>query len=254
MPFFKAGSKLIYYAHVPKCGGTSVERFIHGRAGDIALVDTTYMAVPEEMRWSKTSPQHINVEALERLIPLSFFDACFTIVRHPVSRVVSAYHFQMELEKKISKNIAFSDWLEDLTETMDENPYAYDNHLRPMDHIVPYGAEVFYLEHGLDALVPYFDGLLGNRAAPRAIHRVNERIAKGEKVVPTDADIARIGELYAVDFERFGYTLGQKQPEAPAPVLSAEIIAERDAEFKAASSPMAKASKLADKIRRKIGG
>ena len=26
MPFFQLASKLVYFAHVPKCGGTSVER------------------------------------------------------------------------------------------------------------------------------------------------------------------------------------------------------------------------------------
>lgn len=254
MPFFKAGSKLVYYAHVPKCGGSAVEHFIQARAGEMAFVDTTYMNVPEVGRWSKTSPQHINVAALERLIPLSFFDASFTIVRHPVARVISAYHFQMEQEKRISRNVSFSDWLEDLELAHEENPYTYDNHLRPMDDIVPSGAKVFYLEHGLDALVPYFDRLLGNKSAPRAIHRVNQRSGKGEKVVPSTADLTRIDEIYERDFERFGYKLEEKMPSAPVPVLPAEYITERDAELRAANSPIAKVSKLAGKVRRKIGG
>jgi len=84
MPFFKAKSKLVYYAHVPKCGGSAVEHFIEARAGKLAFVDQKYMSQPEAMRWSKTSPQHINVDALSRIIPLEFFDAAFTIVRHPM--------------------------------------------------------------------------------------------------------------------------------------------------------------------------
>lgn len=254
MPFFKAGSKLVYYAHVPKCGGSAVEHFIHGRAGDMAFVDQKYMSVDEEMRWSKTSPQHINVEALNRLIPPGFFDAAFTIVRHPVARVVSAYHFQLEQEARISRHVSFSDWLEDLELAHEENPYAYDNHLRPMDDIVPAGAHVFYLEHGLDALVPWFDTLLGNSAAPRAIHRINARSGSAQKVEPSPSDLTRIETIYRADFERFGYVSGQKMPKAPAPVLSAEIIAERDAELKAAGSLMARGSKLAGKIKKRIGG
>jgi len=255
MPFFKAASKLVYYAHVPKCGGSAVEHFIHGRAGEMAFVDQKYMSVDEAMRWSRTSPQHINVAALERLIPPSFFDASFTIVRHPVARVVSAYHFQLETERRISKNVTFSDWLEDLELAHEENPYAYDNHLRPMDDIVPEGAQVFYLEHGLDALVPWFDTLLGNKAAPRAIHRINERkSSSGEKVKPTSADLTRIAEIYRADFERFGYDLEEKMPQTPAPELTPDYISERDAELKTAASPMAKVSKLAGKVARKIGG
>jgi len=254
MPFFKAKSKLVYYAHVPKCGGSAVEHFIEGRAGEMALVDTGYMSIPESHRWSKTSPQHINVEALERLIPLSFFEASFTIVRHPVARVVSAYHFQMEQESQISENVSFSDWLLGLSEDLSDNPYRYDNHLRPMAEIVPEGAHVFYLEHGLDALVPWFDDLLGDKSAPRAVHRVNERKPGGTKIEPTPSDLNLIKELYGVDFERFGYEIGEKMPKAEAPVLSAEMIAERDAEIKAAGSAMAKVSKIAGKIKRKIGG
>lgn len=253
MPFFKSGSKLVYYAHVPKCGGSAVEHFIEGRAGKMAFVDRMFTRHPEADRWSKTSPQHINVAALERLIPLDFFDASFTIVRHPVDRVVSAYHFQMEMEGSISRHVAFSDWLEDLSETMEENPYAYDNHLRPMNDIVPEGAHVFYLEHGLDALVPWFDALLGNTSAPRAVHRVNERKSRGEKAAPTATDLARIETLYKADFARFGYVVGQKLPNAPAPTLAPEIIAARDAELKAAGSTLAKVNKIAGKIRRKIG-
>lgn len=252
MPFFKAGAKLVYYAHVPKCGGSAVEHFIEGRAGQMAFVDQKYMSVEDGQRWSKTSPQHINVEALERIIPASFFDASFAIVRHPVARVVSAYHFQLEQEARISKNVSFSDWLEDLELAHEENPYAYDNHLRPMDDIVPKGAHIFYLEHGLDALVPWFDALLGNTSAPRAVHKVNERSSGGEKVTPSPSDLVQIERIYARDFERFGYTSAEKMPKAPAPVLSSEIIAARDAELRAAGSPMAKVGKLAGKIRNKI--
>ena len=231
MPFFKVGAKLVYYAHVPKCGGSAVEHFIEGRAGQMAFVDPLYLSQPEVARWSKTSPQHIAVRDLDRLIPAHFFDATFTIVRHPVARVVSAYHFQMEQERKISKNVSFSDWLIDLPEMLEENPFAYDNHLAPMDDIVPPGAQVFYLEHGLDALVPWFDALTGTKSAPRAVHRINERKAgEDEKVVPSETDLGVIGDIYARDFERFGYDVDETAPRAPAPILSADIIAERDAE------------------------
>jgi len=123
-----------------------------------------------------------------------------------------------------------------------------------MDDIVPEGAHVFYLEHGLDALVPFFDALLGNTSAPRAVHRVNERNTGGEKVAPSPSDLAQIGRIYKADFARFGYVLGEKMPKAPAPVLSAEIIAARDAELKAAGSAGAKMGKLVGKIRRKMSG
>jgi len=249
MPFFKTGAKLVYYAHVPKCGGSAVEHF-SPCAKMRRFGGGTFHPRPRRsngLRGHRLYGAGRGATLVQNIAPTYQ-------VRHPVARVVSAYHFQMEEEGRISKNVSFSDWLEDLGEAHAENPYAYDNHLRPMNDIVPEGAHVFYLEHGLDALVPWFDDLLGNKTAPRAIHRINERSSGGEKVQPSTADLAQIERVYSADFERFGYKVGDKLPAAPAPVLSADIIAERDAELKAAASPMAKVGKLAGKIKRKIGG
>ena len=168
MPIFKAGGKLVLYAHVPKCGGSAVAWYLAQRFGPIAFHDNFHTRHDPRTLWSKTSPQHIDRGSLARLFPDGFFDAAFTIVRHPVARLVSAYHFQLEVEKSVPLTTGFSEWLEDLAELRSENPFAFDNHVRPMTEIVPDGATVFHMEHGLDALVPWFDALTGAASAPRA--------------------------------------------------------------------------------------
>ena len=157
MPIFRAGEKLVYYAHVPKCGGSAVGWYLDERFGPLAFTDRRHTAQPAAARWSRTSPQHIDRGSLARLFPQGFFDAVFTIVRHPVARIVSAYHFQLEVEASIPQDTGFSDWLADLEEQLEEDPFAFDNHVRPMSDIVPEGAQVFHMEHGLDALVGWFD-------------------------------------------------------------------------------------------------
>lgn len=241
MPIVRAGPQLIYYAHVPKCGGSAVETYLAERFGAVAFVDARHHFVPPERRWSRTSPQHVHLEVLDRLFPKGFFDHSFTVVRHPVARIVSAYHFQLEIEQAPSANIGFSYWLEMLTETMAEDPFVYDNHTRPMVDLVPEGAEVFHLEHGLDALVPWFDRLTGAKAGPRAVRKVNERKRRGggTKVQPGKADLDLIGRIYAADFERFGYEIGSKAPRTPAPELSAEFLAERDSALARTTGPAA---------------
>lgn len=252
MPILKAQGRLIYYAHVPKCAGSALEHYLEARFGSLGFLDSQYMSVPREARWSKTSPQHINTEALHRLFPAGFFDAAFTVVRHPEARLISAFHFQREVEKTISMNIPFGEWLEELTEMREENPYLHDNHTRPMAEIVPEDAHIFHLEHGLDAIIPWLDGLTGNRTGPRAIPRVNERGTRnaGGEVTLTDADRARIATIFAADYTRFGYNTGDTAPKTPAPVLAPAFIAERDAALKAMNNPVAK---TVGKIRRKIG-
>ena len=253
MPILKAAGQLIYYAHVPKCAGSSLEHYLEARFGDLAFLDGQYMKQPRDQRWNKTSPQHINTEALDRLFPAGFFDASFTVVRHPEARIISAFHFQREVEGTISQNVPFGEWLEDLMDAREEEPYLHDNHTRPMADIVPDGAKVFHLEHGLDAIIPWFDALTGNTDGPRAIAKVNERGAygkTGKDVALTDDDRARIAEVFAEDYTRFGYAPGEKAPQAPAPELSADFIAERDAALKAMNNPV---TKTVGKIRRKIG-
>jgi hypothetical protein len=254
MPFFKAGGKLVYYAHVPKCGGSAVETYLADRFGLVAFHDKTHTQRPKAQQWSRTSPQHIDAETLATLIPPGFFDACFTIVRHPVARIVSAYHFQRDVERLVSARVVFSEWLEDLADARAENPFAFDNHVRPMSDIVPEGAEVFHLEHGLDRLVLWLDALTGTRGGQRAIPHVNKhgeyRAGAGEKVVPTATDIAVIARIFAEDFRRFGYQPDRKAPLAAAPDLPADFVAERDQALKAMNRPLAQ---VARRIRRRVG-
>ncbi len=67
MPIIRADSKLIFFAHVPKCGGSAVQTYLNNRFGPLAFEDRRFLSVPERKRWSKTSPQHVDVETLNRM-------------------------------------------------------------------------------------------------------------------------------------------------------------------------------------------
>ena len=251
MPIFKASDKLILYAHVPKCGGSSVSWYLHERFGALAFNDPRHTQRNPATVWSKTSPQHIDALNLSHLFPPGFFDAVFTIVRHPVSRIVSAYHFQLEVERSLSTRTSFSDWLEDMEEMRAEFPFANDNHSRPMSEIVPEGAHVFHMEHGLDALVPWFDSLTGSEDGPRAVAKMSERgryaAPKSGQVDPSDWDLELISRIYAADFERFGYSLDSRMPHSPAPELPAGLDAERDLLQRRANNPVRRISRKLSK-------
>jgi len=232
MPIFRVNEKLVLYAHVPKCGGSAVSWYLSERFGPIAFNDTRHTRHDPRSLWSQTSPQHIDRVSLGRLFPDGFFDATFTIVRHPVARLVSAFHFQTEVERRVPADTSFGEWLDDIVEEQGESPFLFDNHVRPMDDIVPEGAQVFHMEHGLDALVPWFDALTGTRDGPRALPRINARgnytKARSVETVPTERDLDLIARQYARDFDRFGYVPDRKAPETPAPVLNPAQQAERD--------------------------
>jgi hypothetical protein len=213
MPIARHNGKLIYYAHVPKCAGSSVEAYLERRFGELAFVDRRHTTRQISQRWTMTSPQHVDVDALALLFPQGFFDVSFAVVRHPVNRIVSAFHFQREVERTIPQSLSFSEWLSGLPDEFDERPWAHDNHVRPMTVLIPQDAMIFHLEHGLDALVSWLDMVCGDNAGPRNVPWINERHT-GEKVdvLPSDTDRRLISEIYAEDFRRFGYTLDAKAP------------------------------------------
>ncbi|SDF16957.1 sulfotransferase family 2 domain-containing protein [Limimaricola pyoseonensis] len=253
MPFFKAGSRLVYYAHVPKCGGMAVASYLAARFGEIAFHDRRFAALPEPSRWSRSSPQHVDAATLDRLIPLDFFDACFAIVRHPVGRAVSSFHFQKELERTIPEDMGFSDWLERLPDILARDRFAFDNHIRPMAEIVPAGATLFHIEHGLDALIPWLDGVEGAARGDRVLPPENARGAyagaSGARVRPTAEDLDRIATIYAADFDRFGYVPDAPRPLRPAPPLNPEFRAARDRDLQRLGLPW---QRLRLRLRRRL--
>ena len=212
MPIAKISGKLIYFAHVPKCAGTAVELYLQARFGRLALHDLRYASHAPETLWTRTSPQHIDLVSLGRLIPPGFCEASFAVVRHPVERMLSAYHFQSEVHAIIAPDCTLSDWLADLPGLLAADPFYADNHCRPMGDLVPEGAVVFRLEQGLAPVVDWLDDLAGNQDGPRSIGAVNMRGSGPQhprsltsRLVPTPADVAAIEALYAADMVQFGY-------------------------------------------------
>lgn len=215
MPIFKIQSLLVFFAHIPKCAGTSVERYIKDRYGNVALLDRGYMAIEPNARWSQTSPQHLTVEALERLFPPSFFDAKFTVVRHPEQRLASAFHFQRDVRRVIPPDTTLSEWIQALTRMSDTCHRLYDNHSRPMVSLVPDGTTVFHLEQGLDQIVNWLDGIEGGQSGPRHFARLNEKRRRdGHRpgLTMNDGDIEKVYNLFRLDYERFGYLPGIEDP------------------------------------------
>lgn len=203
MPLFRVGTKIAFFCHVPKCAGTAVSRYIEARFGPVAFLDAAYLAIRDP--WNKTSPQHISADDLKHLFPDNFFDASFAVVRHPVSRIISEYHFCRDREKSIPENLSFSNWLKNIPELYSGSRWVLDNHLRPMCEIVPNGSLVFKLELGLERVVSFLDELANDQSGPRTVERTLERPETVEVAVPSQEDVALIEKFYSRDFDRFEY-------------------------------------------------
>lgn len=260
MPFFRNGSRFLYFSHVPKCGGSSVEHYLEARFGNMGFCDRKFSQVPDAQHWVATPPQHVDWASLERLFPADFFDTVFAVVRHPVSRIVSCYHFQVEMEKRVSPDTSFSDWLRDQARAFAADPFIIDNHFRPQADFIPSregACQIFHLEHGLEAVIPFVDAFAGDTAGPRFIGHENRRNGRNGKegparvpVTPGPEDLELISGIYAADFERFGYRIGEKMPLAEPPQLDPDLLGRAAADRARMNRPL---NRLAARLRRALG-
>ena len=73
MPIARVNNKTIYFSHIPKCGGSSIEDFLRIIAkSDLCFLDRSYDNGTHQ--WSISSPQHITGKEISKLFPINFFD------------------------------------------------------------------------------------------------------------------------------------------------------------------------------------
>lgn len=201
MPLVFADDKKVFFAHVPKTGGTTVEDYLIRRFGRLTLLDRHKKDhVPGT--GLITSATHLSALDLEELLPEPL-DYSFTMVRDPVARLQSEYRYQSEVSR--TTRASFATWLRVMLACLAREPRVYDNHIRPQSDLVPEGAEVFKLEEGgMEAMVRRLDEVLGSTAPEVRIASVNESKVRTRAAL-TKQDVAAIEDAYAVDYDRFGF-------------------------------------------------
>jgi hypothetical protein len=208
MPIFRIESDFHYFAHVPKCGGVSVDTYLMERFGVIGLREPNRFNLPPDKRWSRTSPVHIPAATLKTMFPADWLRSSFAVVRHPVRRLISAFCFARDHHGHLPLSTDFNAWFQGAASWVLDDPFRLGGHFAPMVSFVPEGSRIFRLEDGLDAIVPYLDDLEGRSSGPRGISASNVGRWRGGEAAPTPTSetLALVTRLYAPDFERFGYT------------------------------------------------
>lgn len=218
MPSLTLPDRLIWFAHCPKAGGTSVEQVMVARWGDAV----GHLHWGWDLWWRRggwrvadppNSPQHLVWADATAVLP-RVPDAVFALVRDPAARMASEHRWQRQGRRGTVLGNAlawlpFSLWLRLMLAVARLNPHAFDNHLRPQSDFVPETARVFRLEDGLDKALAWLaeatDDLVPGGPAPKAIAtRHATRISA--------ADRARIARAFAEDYARFGYDLPPPDP------------------------------------------
>ena len=235
MPVFRVGDDLHYFAHVPKCGGSSVEEYLKSRVGTLGFLNNDFGARKLSHRWSRSAPQHIPWSDLYELIPADWFASAFGVVRHPFTRLVSAYHYQFWTRGAIAPGTTLQEWFGQHESVRNVLPYHLDLHLRPQTDIVPPQAVIFRFEDGLEQVCRHIDKLAGcETGASEPPHHKNTDATRDDwqdavEERPPDAFWQRVARYYAKDFERFGY----EPDESVVPAIQGKPAFARTAALKA---------------------
>lgn len=197
MPFIEYNNQRILYVHVPKTGGTSIERWMES----LAPLRLHSIGTPPPLR---VTPQHLRHSDMEALLGEGYFDYAFMTVRNPFARLESEYRMQATLAEEgfWGKAPKFGPWLETALNRLKRDDHADDNHLRPQWDFLGDDVEVFRLEDGLDSILKTVAARIGAPApeTPSRALKTAPRPIRWRK-----PDILRVRRVYAQDFSEFGY-------------------------------------------------
>jgi hypothetical protein len=222
MPVFTKDGRNVLFVHIPKTGGSAVERHFVD-AGWVMTYHDGRMARDKPNYLRTCTPQHMHGALLRETFRIQRFDAVFAVVRDPVARFRSEY--VMRHKQELSTNAAAVEaWAEKSFSRFGTNPFVHDNHIRPQVEFLVPRVRVYRLEDGLDAALVDLNARY-DLGVPTEVARVRtSEKTRGisSRAVEVSATLdARIRSFYAADVERFGYLRpGEKVPGEAASVAA----------------------------------
>ena len=192
MPLARLGERLVFFAHIPKTGGSSLEAWM----GDVGQLGLRHKIALEGMG---CTPQHMHAALFEPLFKGSFVDARFAVLRDPVARLASEYRYRRgQVERKGKRQMpSFERWVERAFRLYGDDPYFLDNHIRPQAEFVSEDMKLFRFEDGLEAVTGWLEEMCGVRG-PELPHKL---AGGGARVDVPESLRTTIKAFYAADYD-----------------------------------------------------
>ncbi|MGE6417934.1 sulfotransferase family 2 domain-containing protein [Alteromonas macleodii] len=207
MPVMIKDGMKVLFIHIPKCGGSSLEREF-GIRGWSELFSIRGMNA-KYLDFIKCTPQHMHYELLGKVFNFDNFNNIITVVRNPVSRFRSEYYWQL---KKEITNLDPKSWIEDTFDKYQGDNFIYDNHIRPQCEFVFEGVTVFKLENdGINSAISFLDSTKPKENFFKKIlsgshsKKLKETVKKSEIDEVFFEHESIIKKFYEKDIELFNY-------------------------------------------------
>lgn len=210
MPVFIKNDKTALFIHIPKAGGSSLEKNMVDLGWREIL---SIRGVPaDRLKFIKASPQHFHAEFMEKLFNFEEFSSIVAITRDPFNRLKSEYYWHFRnFDTRPDPEV----WIKEIFSRAREEPNINDNHIRPQVDFLPRecSLELFKLEDdGVQkAQIALCGGYDENpempAPQPQDLKPDHEKASKYTPEVEAAFASQRsiIVDFYAADYDRLGY-------------------------------------------------
>lgn len=207
MPVFRKGERKFLFIHIPKTGGSSIER---------AFADVGYNTLYRDgsvgpTTWNsirKCTPQHMHGDMLEAIFRIDRFDGVFTVVRDPLARFKSEYLWRHRNVDFTIDGRSVEEWTAKTFSRYRKNPFVFDNHIRPQADFILDRTQIFRFEDGLDTMAATLNKKW-NLGLPDELPRVLEGSSRtkysSKDVEVTEKTTQLVRDFYREDYERLDY-------------------------------------------------
>ena len=213
MPVFSKDGKAYLFMHIPKTGGTAIEKLFEDSGYLVELVDHGWST---ERGWGNSlnpyrycPPQHYHAKIVQSFFDTDRFDGVFMIVRNPYDRFVSEYRFRKGAALTNSPD-EFAAWTESMLDQYQADNYMLSNHMRPQCEFQLPNMRVYPLERGLDVICRDLQKVWDLDLQPMNFQVFTTSpagkpaVAAADIVMP-DSVRQRLAEFYAKDFKQYRY-------------------------------------------------
>ena len=188
--------------HIPKTGGTALNSFFRSM-GFTQHFGTENETVRPTV---KCPPQHYHYEILDQILNISSFDYSFAIVRHPMLRCWSDFHWSRKYTSLNNLGITFDQWVPYVLSKYKGNHYYLANHIRPQNEFVgPLIKGVFKYEEGLETIIEKVFQTLGYGTKVKLVIPKNNVSEYQTELKFNDRTLALVEDFYADDYRTFNY-------------------------------------------------